>query len=287
LEIGKTIQIFLPDGNPRSIKIAEITSRTVEVLFIPRAKLAEAAKRDSLNNVALYFLVGKTEDDVQPNLYIGEAEDCFSRLQQHNLEKDFWSHALVVRSKTQYFTKTHIKFLEAFCYREASRAGRFELINNNIPNEPHLAEPTRADLMDNFETIKLLVSTLGYPIFDKIKRPPTKNLLTCKNKHVYAEGEYTPEGLVVFAGAKVRAAETKTLSKRLKILRRKLVEKNVLVPAPDNPAQYVLETSQVFDTPSAAASFVLGHASNGWTAWKTKDDKTLDQLNRQNVGDPE
>ena len=36
---GKTIQIYLPDGNPRSIKIAEITSRTVQVVLIPRAKL--------------------------------------------------------------------------------------------------------------------------------------------------------------------------------------------------------------------------------------------------------
>jgi hypothetical protein len=31
---GKTIQIFLPDGNPRSVKIAEITSRTVQVLLV-------------------------------------------------------------------------------------------------------------------------------------------------------------------------------------------------------------------------------------------------------------
>jgi len=36
---GKTIQIFLPDSNPRGIRIAEITSRTVKVLQIPRAEL--------------------------------------------------------------------------------------------------------------------------------------------------------------------------------------------------------------------------------------------------------
>ncbi len=42
--IGKTIQIYLPDGNPRSLKIAEITIRTVQALLIPRSVLDEASK---------------------------------------------------------------------------------------------------------------------------------------------------------------------------------------------------------------------------------------------------
>ena len=41
---GKTIQIYLPDGNPRSLKIAEITSRTVQAVLIPRSVLDEASK---------------------------------------------------------------------------------------------------------------------------------------------------------------------------------------------------------------------------------------------------
>lgn len=36
---AKTIEIFLPDGDPKSIKIASITSRTVEATYIPRANL--------------------------------------------------------------------------------------------------------------------------------------------------------------------------------------------------------------------------------------------------------
>ncbi|MEO1878335.1 MAG: hypothetical protein ABGX40_00025 [Methylococcales bacterium] len=42
-QIGKTIQIYLPDGNPRSLKIAEITSRTVSAILVPRFKLDEVA----------------------------------------------------------------------------------------------------------------------------------------------------------------------------------------------------------------------------------------------------
>ncbi len=37
--LGKTIQIFLPDGNPRGVKIAEFTSRTIQAVLLPRAQL--------------------------------------------------------------------------------------------------------------------------------------------------------------------------------------------------------------------------------------------------------
>ena len=66
---AKTIQIFLPDGNPRGIRIAEITSRTVAAIQIPRSKLDDAAKRNELTNVCVYLLVG--ESDSKPIVYIG------------------------------------------------------------------------------------------------------------------------------------------------------------------------------------------------------------------------
>jgi len=40
---AKTIQIFLPDGNPRGVKIAEFTSRATLDLLLPKLFL-------SLNN---------------------------------------------------------------------------------------------------------------------------------------------------------------------------------------------------------------------------------------------
>ena len=112
MSLGKTIQIYVPDGNPRSVKIAEITSRTVQIILIPRSQLDYAASRDELNNVGIYFLIDNPDDETTAFLYIGEAEDCLIRLKQQNKAKDWWNVALVIISKTQYFTKTHIKYLE-------------------------------------------------------------------------------------------------------------------------------------------------------------------------------
>ena len=41
----QTIQFFLPQGEPRGIRIADITTRIVQAVLVPRSKLSEAAKR--------------------------------------------------------------------------------------------------------------------------------------------------------------------------------------------------------------------------------------------------
>ena len=55
---AKSIQIFLPDGNPRGIRIAEITTRIVQAILIPRNQLDKAKSRPELDHPALYLLLG-------------------------------------------------------------------------------------------------------------------------------------------------------------------------------------------------------------------------------------
>lgn len=275
---GTTIQVFLPDGNPRSIKMAEITSRTVQAVLIPRAKLDEAAKRAELKNVGVYFLIGSSDDDSKPILYVGEAEECLARLKQQNKQKDFWTIAIAVISKTQYFTKTHIKFLEAYCYSEAKKAGRYKLDNSSVPAVPHLSEATEADLIDNFGTIRILVATLGYPIFEQIKKPQKKDILYCKGKEAKAEGEYTEDGLIVFSGSTCILEEAKSAGPYVKNWRDQLVKDGVLNKEGN---LYRVTQDHIFSSPSKAAAVILGRTANGWIEWKYKDGRTLKEVKRQ------
>ncbi len=192
---GTTIQIFLPDGNARGVRLAEITSRTVLAILVPRAHLDIASERPELSRVGLYFLVGEEEGGGQPLVYVGEAEDVLARLRQHNKGKDFWTFAIVVVSKTQYFTKTHVKYLESYCHAAIERAGRFRLENTTLPARPFASESMEADLHDNFETMRVLVATLGYPLFDEIASSSKGNILVCRGKEAEARGEYTEDGL--------------------------------------------------------------------------------------------
>ena len=277
-QIGKTIQIFLPDGNPKGLKIAEITSRTVMAVFIPRSKLDDASKREELTGVGVYFLFGV--DESKPKVYIGEAENCLVRLKQHNKSKDFWTHAVALVSKTQHFTKTHIKYLEWLCCDIATKAKRFELENGNMPTRPHVQESVEADLYDNFDSIQLLVSTLGYPVFDEIRKPVKKELILCKGKDAYAEGEYTEEGLTIFTGSKCKLTETASAGSWVLGMRADLVQNGTLEV---EGGVFVFTEDYIASSPSAAAAIVLARRANGWIEWKYEDGKTLDEVKRQSV----
>ena len=273
---GKTIQIFLPGSNPRGIRLADITSRTVQVLEIPRAKISEAAKRTELNNVGVYFLIGSDEETDSSIAYVGEAEECLNRLKQHHQHKDFWKSALVCVSKTKYFTKTHVKYLEWLCHDSILKAGRYKLDNTNVPSRPFLSESMVADLEDNFETLKVLVSTLGYPLFEELKVKEENNLIYCRSKDADATGEWTEEGIVVFEGSTAKLDEAPSaIGTWVSKIRSELIASGVLV-ALEN--YYRFDRSHVFSSPSAAAVAVLGRNANGWTEWKFEDGRSLDEL---------
>jgi len=274
---AKTIQIFLPEGNPHGIKIAEITSRTVLAILIPRQQLTEAAKREELNGVGVYMLFGQS--DAKPQLYIGETENCLNRLKEHHVKKEFWTTALVFVSKTHYFTKTHIKFLEWYCWDIAKKANRYLLDNSNTPSKPHISESAQADLLDNFETMQMLASTLGYAVFDEIKKPLPKEIIICKGKDAYAKGEYTEQGLVVFAHSTCNLIPTNTAGASLISMREQLQQKGVLQRKEN---VLVFMEDYIFSSPSTAAGVVLARSANGWREWKFNDGRTLDEVKRQN-----
>lgn len=274
---GKTIQIYLPDGNPRGLKIAEITSRTVQAVLFPRSLLNEVSKRDELKNVGIYLLFSSHEDNL---VYIGETENCLERIKQHNKDpkKEYWTHAVAFVSKTQFFTKTHIKFLEWLSCEQAKKSGRYQLGNSDNPSKPHLSESVECDLYDNFETIQTLISALGYPVFDVISKPTKKDLIECKGKLATAQGEYTEDGLVIFSGSLSNKDETNTIGNTASNIRKELIEKEILI---DNVDTYKFVKDYIFTSPSTAAAVVLGRSANGWSEWKYKDGKTLDEVKRK------
>lgn len=275
----QTIQIFLPDGNPTSIKIADLTNRMIVAVLIPRSKLTDCGVRPEVRKYGIYFLFGVNEDKAKPISYIGETEDCFERLKSHNKSKDFWNYAVVVTSKSNTFTKSHVKFLEHVCIKTANEIGRYDTDNLATPAKPYITESMEADLLDNFDTIKILLSTLGFPIFEEIRKSTSKKreLLYCKGKDATAQGEMIDDGFVVIKGSKANKDETKTAGTWVTGMRKKLLDDKILVAV---NGVYVFAEDFVFGSPSAAAAAVLGRRANGWTEWKDKDNKTIDEIYR-------
>ena len=107
----KTIQIFLPGGEPRGIRVAEVTTRIVQLIEVPRALLSDFLAMPESGQVAVYYLFGQSEEGESQTAYVGQTGDLRKRLVQHNNEKDFWQRALVLISRTNSLTQTHAQFL--------------------------------------------------------------------------------------------------------------------------------------------------------------------------------
>ncbi len=280
--LPKTIQIFLPDGNPRSVRIAEITSRTVRAVEVPRSKLSVAAARDEVKQVGLYFLFGEDEDAARPRVYVGETEDCITRLVQHHKSKDFWTRAVAVTSKTHHFDKAKVKWLEWHALSEAQSTGRFEIDNTTQPREPHISEPVRADLLDTFGTVRTLLATLGFPVFEALHgaAPEASRVVyVCTGRGVTARAEYVEDGMLVLAGSGAALHPVASWQGTAReAWRQRLVSSNALRREGD---RFVFPVDHLFASPSAAANAVFGRNSNGWESWKDDRGRTLDEVERQ------
>lgn len=275
---GRTISIYLPDANPRSIKICEITNSIVKALFIPRSKLAEASKREELKDPGIYFLIGEKNEVGKPKIYIGEAEVLLTRIKQHNASKEFWNSVICFVSEKKNINKAHIKYLENFACNEAKRINKCELENNTNPTQSSLTEQDEDFVLSFFDDLKLLIGTLGFPIFEESQKDKS-NIFYCKGKDASATGEYNEDGFTVFKGSKSNLEESKGAGSWVIEMRNDLKQKNVLKQEGN---VLVFTDDYTFSSPSASAAVVLARKANGWTEWKDKNGKTMDELIRKN-----
>jgi len=76
----KTIQIFLPSGEPHGIRIAEITTRIVQVIEVTRSLLADFLAMEQSSQVGVYVLVGEGTGDDDRRVNVGQSGDQQARL---------------------------------------------------------------------------------------------------------------------------------------------------------------------------------------------------------------
>jgi hypothetical protein len=234
----------------------------------------------------VYFLVGEPNATGQQELYIGQTDALWDRLGQHQLKREFWTRALILVSLSNSLTKTHALYLERHCLRQAAAAGRYAVINLTEGNASFTPAPLEADCLEIFDTARILLTTLGHPIFEPLTRAAEGQLelFYCTSSGANGVGEYTPEGFVVLKGSKGRAQEVESFKNHTYAsLRQGLKDSGVLKLEGDF---YVFQVDHLFTSPSPAAAAVMGRASNGWTDWRTEDGKqSLGVVKRQLVSE--
>lgn len=266
---GKYITLFLIDGSVDGVIVCELFNWTGKGYKIPRNLLKNVAEREDLKKAGVYFLVGHNESD-QPTVYIGEAEEVYKRITQHQ-DKDFWSEALAFVSKDENLNKAHIKYLEYTLHKDATDAARFEIFNGNTPNKPAISEAERAVMLEFGEHLRVMVGTLGYKIFEPLTKKRTEKQETyciTAARGADARGFQTNEGFVVLKGSRIAESEVPSTPEPVKA-------KRVALIADKQIENFVLKKDVLFSSPSLAAAVVMGRSANGLVEWKLKGGSTL------------
>jgi hypothetical protein len=277
-----TIRLFLPRGDAKSLRTAEISNWTGKAIAAPRTELDELLQREELDKAGIYILTGADPTSGSPRAYIGEAEVIRDRLKQHKT-KEFWVSAIVFVSKDENLTKAHVRYLESRLLIEAAQVGRFTLEQNQSGGSK-LPESDREDMEVFLAHTRQLLPVLGSDLLIPVAQPAAKQqsggTLFCRMKGAEARGHRTPDGFVVLQGSTAVLQERQSAKKwpYVVALRNKLIADGTLV---QKDGFYLFTRDVEFSSPSAAASVIEGGSANGLIEWRTKDGRVLKELDEQ------
>ena len=121
----RSINIFLLDGDPNGIRVAQISMSTIQAIAFRRNQLRRVREAfPEIERPGVYLLIGSDEDEPDRLIaYIGESEGIGLRLYNHNSNdsgrepKAFWTDTVVLISKDENLTKSHARYVEACLIR--------------------------------------------------------------------------------------------------------------------------------------------------------------------------
>ena len=277
---GKSIELFLVNGTADSLITAELSNWNGKAIKIPRIEVASCT-RDDITQAGVYFLFCR-EDDGSDSVYIGEAENVKERLVQHlhdyqsEKEKYYWNTAVIFVGRD--LNKALIRYLENRFVEIARNCKRYIVLTKNTYRNTVMKESQIAVMEEFVDNVKVLINALGYKVMEPLLQTngdatvveEEKLFITAGNAS--ATGIITSEGFVVLKGAVVnQKTSTKSLSPGMIKLRDKLFN--------DGKVDNLTTTEDIlFSSSSAAADFVLGYSVSGPRTWKTKDSRTLKEI---------
>lgn len=273
----ETIQIYLPDGNPKGIREAEMEARQVEVILMPKTDFL--TNKDKVDFLGCYILVDTLTSD-KPEVYIGKGL-IKERVIQHIIQKPFWNFLFAFKLNSgSGFNESQTAYMERFFIQKARLLNQSILKENKqLPTERKLDKHSIACINKHLETIEILLSCLGLKIFQPLSDGKKADLFTIKNKSGnLAVGEVVEGGFFVHKGAKIRINHTNSFLNTSEYRYKKyLIEEGLLK---QNGEFLILQEDHKFPSSTRAAGIILRTPSNGFTCWFNNKGVSLGDLYR-------
>jgi len=269
----RLISTFLPDGTLEGLRIIELSESSIRAFVIPRLKLADIKNRSELVQPALYFLF--SSDTMQG--YIGETENFFHRIKNHDQSKLWWNIVVAIISPTNSFEKGDVKYLESIAV-ERALGGSMQIDNKTTPIRNNIHEFKIHSLQKVLDDTQIVLTSLGY---DALSVPEkTEQIWYCKTKKTDAKGVFRGDKFVILAGSILDLEEAPSFEKFFPSdsIRRREIIKSKTTAQKDIA---ILNENIQFRSPNDAGQFVTGRSINAWTTWKDKSGQTMNEVMRR------
>ena len=283
-----SIRIFIVDGNPDGLRIAERSNWNGKAMMFPRAIYTAVKVREEFQHAGVYLLFGPRTDADGEILYIGEGDPVGQRIADHYAKKDFWTRALLFVASTGALNKAHVQYLESLLVAKAHAAKRVKMDNLTKPGQPTLSEADRADMNVFLSNILGMLPVLGVNAFETSSAnvPVTDaSILHCTGRGASSRGRDTAQGFVVLADSVAVATEVPSLQKHfpnVSQLRSDLLANGVVTL---DAGTLRFTQDYTFNSPSLASSFVMGSSSNGRVDWRDSSGRTLKEIQESENAD--
>lgn len=276
-KFGKTIKLFLIDGEPNGRMTCELSNWTGKAYKIPRIMIKDSYSREDLKSPGIYLLFGENEEG-KGLVYIGEAETIIDRLKQHVSQKEFWSEVVLFISKDENLNKAHIKYLESRLYEITKKVNYYDLENSTIPSKSSISESEIAEMEEFIENIKLLTNALGHRVFENLvstemsKIKKTNSFFIKAARGANGIGIPSSKGFIILKNSEIATSTVDSMQKSLISIRQKLIDNKTIIQSHN---KLIFDRDYEFSSPSTAAAILMGRNANGLKEWKLKSGKTL------------
>ncbi len=276
---GKTIELFLEDGEADGILTLDLSNWDTKTIRIPRIKIKDSDIPE-ISWCGVYFLL--CEDG---GVYVGESKNIKDRLLVHisdynskkRKEDFYWATAICFGNSK--FNETYAKYIESYSYNVMKKNGDIVLHTKSVDKNFSLKKSELAMLDVFIENMKLILKALGYTFLEeKTNSVDESKLLFCKGRKANASGYPSDNGFTVTKGSITSEDTTPSFETNVPgwpVLRKLLESDGTIV-------DHKFTKNYEFKSPSAAASIVLGTPSSGNDKWENKDGIKLKDIDSTN-----
>lgn len=277
---SQVIEIFLPFGDPKSIRRAKFPTANVAVYDVPRSHLGFFLANPVSQSPALYFLIAD-KSGALPRCYIGQTDNARRRLGEHEAGKDFWSRALVAMATDAAWASTHVTYLEHEAILEAKKLKRYSIENSDNGSTRNVPDTIAAICDLHFDTVAILLATLGQPVLEPIFGPFPPNTGSTTPWGYFIDGHgsraygvFGPEGLVVLKGSRLPVPTYGPDAAEGEVLRRQLIDAEVLAK---DEKENIFLVDYLFSAPNDSALLLTGQPQQAARLWVNAQGRSYEE----------